>query len=395
MRRRRGGGFKKFTRSPKKITKTVFRNNKASSLFSFFHSFIDRTKRSKMTTTKMANAKATLEEETVAVGSMNKVPEVDFAAAPNEGVVEEAMMMNEPENKIDNAIASVHCSSPGCPKHGQKYIHVGTGVKIGPYCDACQKKELNGLSDAELHLHREFVEIYNHVERPGRASAAALKKLGGKKVDEIIYGYACDPKMTYFDVSEDGLLTIVAGHFTTLFNLIRANGSTVKDEKGLMGQLRTNFGFIPDASCCYPGRGPDDEGPTVLFNGWKDKDVLLWRPEWDVEDGGNPKFGHSEEFKAKAAKIKKKAKAKKKAAKEAKKQKKSSKKAKKKVSGKENAKQAFFVESSAEESSAEESFDEESSDEEEDDRKPAAKKRKGKDMMARGDDSDSDWELGW
>eukprot|EP00984_Skeletonema_dohrnii_P017123 scaffold7728_cov75-Skeletonema_dohrnii-CCMP3373.AAC.1 len=348
----------------------------------------------------MANAKATLEEETVAVGSMNKVPEVDFAAAPNEGVVEEAvMMMNEPENKIGSAIASVHCSSQGCPKHGQNYIHVGTGEKIGPYCNACRNKELNGLSDAQRHLHRELVELYKRVEAPARASAAALKKLGGKKVDEIIYGYACDPKMTYFDVSKEGLLTIVAGHFTTLFNLIRANGSTVKDEADLMNRLRHNFGFIPDVSCCYPGLGPDDEGVTRLFQGWKDKAVLLWRPEWDVEDGGNPTFGNSEEFKAKDAERKKKAKAKKKAAKEAKKQKKSSKKAKKKASGKENAKQAYFVESSAEEwsaeeSSAEESFDEESFDEEEDDRKPAAKKRKGKDMMARGDDSDSDWELG-
>jgi hypothetical protein len=225
---------------------------------------------------------------------------------------------SDTKKAILDAINRSKCSSLNCDKN---YVYAniytegnmdGTGL-----CKPHFKKAIAALTDKEKILHEE-VKVLRILERMREVSNSKL--INGATLDEHIYNLAKDPELPSIEVDDAGLLTILAGFFTVLYRILKAMGFNYKDEQALMDALRNTYAALPDKLICEKNAGPDapDAKRTKLKKGWKNRDVLLWFDQYDLDEhDGVPKFGASDEFLKKQSDAKKRRKAKKAAAKEA------------------------------------------------------------------------------
>ena len=209
------------------------------------------------------------------------------------------------KQSIVDGIAHHSCSSSDCDK---RYVFAKVYTEDEPsgmgLCGPCFDKAVGALTEEEK-IHHEELKVHCMLESIKNAWKSTL--INGATLDEHIHGFAKDPELTFIQVSDNGLLTVQAGFFPVLLRLVKAMGFKMKDEKQLMFKLRVQYGALPDALICNEGHGPDDEGRTYLQRGWKNRNVLLWFEQYDLEEhGGVPKFGMCEEYNKYQAELKKK-----------------------------------------------------------------------------------------
>ncbi|KAL7453747.1 hypothetical protein ACHAWC_005387 [Mediolabrus comicus] len=223
---------------------------------------------------------------------------------------------SDTKKAILDSINNYRCSSSKCDKN---YVDGNIYTEEQPsgigFCKPHFKKAMAALTDKEKKRHEEL-KVLRMLERMREMSNASL--INGATLDEHIYNLAKDPELPSIEVDDAGLLTILAGSFTVLYRILKAMGYTYKDEQALMDALRKTYAALPDKLICAEGHGPDDEGQTYLEPGWKDRNVLLWFDQYDLDEhDGVPEFGVSDEWRKYQDDARKRRKSKKAAAKEA------------------------------------------------------------------------------
>jgi hypothetical protein len=163
-----------------------------------------------------------------------------------------------------------------------------------------QLEQINRMADAEF-------------ENAAKATVAALKRVGGKSMDETMYDLFINDRLLFWklrDVFRNGEMvgeiTIAKGFTEPLVEYLQKKGYKFPEgAQSWVNLVKKNFGWVPSDDICKSSPTLTGSIRRILKDDWYRKEVTFYSTTFTRE---NPTFGQSEKAKAtsKASRDKKK-----------------------------------------------------------------------------------------